>query len=126
VIQRRGRDQGSAAVEFILVLPVLLVVLFAIVDIGRMLHAKLVLAEAAGEGVRVAALLDDNDARITINDIVGDMRSDIDRYHIDDCDGAGPGASAEVTLTYHFEFVTPLIGGDDGVEITQTTVMPCL
>ena len=55
--RRRGEDQGSAAVEFVLVLPVLLIILFGIIDFGRLLHAKLQLAEAAREGGPAAALL---------------------------------------------------------------------
>jgi TadE-like protein len=129
----RVGDQGSAAVEFILVLPVLLLILFAIVDLGRMLHAKIQLAEAAREGVRAAALVDVDEGEQTINDVVGGMAADMDHpYGIDGCDGATPGQDATVTLTYHFEFVTPLaafagFGGDGGdVELTQTALMPCM
>jgi TadE-like protein len=130
--QARDRDQGSAAVEFILVLPVLLLILFSIVDFGLMLHAKLQLAEAAREGVRAAALVGVDEGEQTINEVFGPMASDLEPYDIDGCDGATPGQDASVTLTYHFEFVTPLaaiagFGGDDGdIELTQTAVMPCL
>lgn len=130
--QARGVDRGSAAVEFILVLPVLLLILFAIVDLGRMLHAKIELAEAAREGVRAAALVDVDEGARTINDVVGGMAAAMDRpYRINGCAGASPGEDATVTLTYHFEFVTPLaaiagIGGRGGVTLTQTAVMPCM
>jgi Flp pilus assembly protein TadG len=112
---------------------VLLLILFAIVDLGRMLHAKIQLAEAAREGVRAAALVGVDEGEQTINDVVGGMAADLDRpYDIDGCDGATPGQDATVTLTYHFQFVTPLatfagFGGDGGdIELTQTAVMPCL
>lgn len=49
-------DTGAAAVEFALVLPVLLLVVFGIVDAGRMLNMQLALTQAAREGVRVTAL----------------------------------------------------------------------
>ena len=56
--RRNGqRDQGAAAVEFVLVLPVLLVILFGIIDFGRLMHAKLQLAEAAREGARASELI---------------------------------------------------------------------
>ena len=123
----RNKDQGAAAVEFVLVLPVLLIVLFGIIDFGRMMHAKLQLAEAAREGARAAALVSEGDARDTMRDIVGDdMAAAWDNPVVVTC--AGPGTDARVELTYHFSFVTPLFGfgGDDGLlTLTQTAVMPC-
>lgn len=52
----RGDDHGAAAVEFALVLPVLLLVVFGIIDAGRMLNMQIALTQAAREGVRVTAL----------------------------------------------------------------------
>src|SRR6185312_11491700 len=48
----RERERGAAAVEFALVLPVLLMLIFGIIDFGRMLAAKIVITEAAREGAR--------------------------------------------------------------------------
>ena len=50
------RDRGAAAVEMALVLPILLLVLFALVDFGRAYNMKIELTQAAREGVRVIAL----------------------------------------------------------------------
>ncbi len=52
---RKVRDRGSAAVEFALVLPLLLLIVFGIIDLGRALNAQITLTEAAREGVRLAA-----------------------------------------------------------------------
>jgi len=52
----RSADRGSAAVEFAMVLPLLLLLVFGIIDFGRMLNAKITLNEAAREGARSAAL----------------------------------------------------------------------
>ena len=41
VMWRRGEDRGSVTVEFVLVLPVLLIILFSLIDFGRLMHAKL-------------------------------------------------------------------------------------
>ena len=129
----RSEDRGSAAVEFVLVLPVLLLILFAIVDFGRMLNAKIVLSEAAREGARAVALAGTGAADQRVNAVVSDLSGDIDRpYQIVGCDPNDPASDATVTLTYHFEFVTPLAVlagfGDSGhrIALTATGVMPCL
>src|ERR1035441_8138778 len=51
-----ARERGAAAVEFALLLPVLLLLVFGIVDFGRALNAQITLTQAAREGVRLAAL----------------------------------------------------------------------
>src|SRR5689334_712117 len=55
-VRRKGRDRGAAAVEFVLVLPVLLLIIFGIVDFGRMLYAKITLTQAAQASARAAAI----------------------------------------------------------------------
>ena len=60
----RTRDRGAAAVEMALVLPMLLFVVFGLIDFGRMLNTQLTLTEAAREGARAAALGQNADARV--------------------------------------------------------------
>jgi hypothetical protein len=126
----RRRDRGAAAVEFALVLPVLLLIIFGIIDFGRMLTAKITLTEAAREGARAAALVGSAEASARINAVVAGL--DIDEPSIDGCpDPPDPTADATVTITYQFQFITPIsalagIGGDGGVELSATGLMPCL
>src|SRR5712691_10515823 len=49
-------DRGAAAVEFALLLPILLLIVFGIIDFGRAYNAQVTLTQAAREGVRLAAL----------------------------------------------------------------------
>lgn len=51
---RRARDRGASAVEFAIVLPLLLLVIAGIVDFGRALFTQVILTNAAREGVRAA------------------------------------------------------------------------
>ncbi len=128
---RARDDRGAAAVELALVLPVLLLVVFGVVDFGRMLHAQLRLSQAAREGARAAALGADARTRVTratpgldgvTTSVVGCVR---DAVEIGD---------AQVTVTYRFTFITPvaglaaLVGGDagDAVTLTGRGVMPCV
>lgn len=56
--RRRGRadERGAAAVEFALVVPVLLLLLFGIIDYGYMLSFRQALSQGAAEGARAAAV----------------------------------------------------------------------
>jgi Flp pilus assembly protein TadG len=127
---RPGEDQGSAAVEFALVLPVLLLILFGIIDFGRMLNARIVLTQAAHEGARTAAVTGDPDAAAaTIAKVMGSMASGMGTPTIVGCDD--PLGDATVTVTYQFDFATPLslvggFGDEDGMTLTSTAVVPCL
>jgi len=53
---RRWRDRGAAAVEFALVVPVLIVLIFGSIEFGLAVQARTMIENAAREGVRVASL----------------------------------------------------------------------
>jgi len=53
---RGSREHGAAAVEMALVLPVLLVIVFGIIDFGFLFNAQISLTQATREGVRVGAI----------------------------------------------------------------------
>lgn len=53
------RDRGAAAVEFAIVLPVLLLLLLGIMEFGRAYNVQMTLTNAAREGVRVMAITND-------------------------------------------------------------------
>jgi Flp pilus assembly protein TadG len=59
-LRQRGRrwlnDSGAAAVEFALVLPVILLILFGTIEFGRAWNVRQTLTDAAREGARVAAV----------------------------------------------------------------------
>ncbi len=59
--RRTGIDaeRGTAAVEFALVLPLLLVITLAVVQVGLLVRDRLLVESAARAGARAAALQDD-------------------------------------------------------------------
>jgi Flp pilus assembly protein TadG len=126
-LPRRGSEAGAAAVEFALVLPVLMLLIFGIIDFGRMLNAKITITEAAREGARAAALVDADAGAARVTTAVDGL--DVNTA-IDGCpDAPDPNADATATVTYTFSFVTPLgalIGSGGEVELRSTGVMPCL
>src|SRR2546423_1879110 len=53
---RRRSERGAAAVEMAFVLPVLLLLVFGVIDFGRALNARIPLPGAARGGARAAVL----------------------------------------------------------------------
>jgi len=134
LLDRLRRDGGAAAVEFALILPLLLLIIFGIIDFGRMLNAQSSANQAAREAARVVMLGGDRDeAQDRVDWAVGatGMASPV----INSSCPANPEEDddARVTVTYRFQFITPvgvLAGifgdGDDGsVDLTGKGVMPC-
>ena len=52
ILSFRKSEQGQELVEFALVLPLLLLILFGAVDLGRVFHAQITIANAARVGAR--------------------------------------------------------------------------
>ena len=123
------RDQGAAAVEFVLVLPVLLLLIFGIVDFGRMLNAQIVVTESAREGARAAALIDQAAGEDRIDQIAGVALGDVDSTVTACPEDPDDDENATAEVNYTFGFVTPLgilIGDGGNVTLTGESVMPCL
>jgi len=49
-------EKGASAVEFAVILPLLILLIFGIIEFGRMYNAYLALTHAAREGARLAAV----------------------------------------------------------------------
>lgn len=120
-----------------LVTPLLLMMLFGIIDFGRMLNAQITLTEAAREGARAVALgypAEDQVAGATTGLRPGPSTQVISGCG-DEADGSDPAPDdAIVTVSHSFRAVTPLgaltrmFGGteDGSLTITARGVMPCL
>ena len=125
-------DRGAAAVEFALVLPVLLLVLFGLIDFGRALNAQITLTQAAREGVRLAALQQpgaEDRTRAAAEPMTGLTVS------VTACPASpAPTDDAVVLAQQNFTFITPIEGIADmfgggigsGVQLTGKGVMRCL
>lgn len=112
----RHTDAGQSLVEFAMVLPFFLVLLFALVDFGRAFYTWLLVTNAAREGARAGAV------QLDSTGIDGRIYSSLCKTYPTDCslDMAkltttpktgvqGPrGSSVSVTVSYAFEYVTPL------------------
>jgi len=111
-------DTGAAAVEMALVTPLLLLMLFGLIDFGRMFNAQITLTEAAREGARAVSLGLSPDPRI--NATLGSAPSSTT---ITSC--AGTTGDASVALSQAFHPVTPIGSVIGAVTIRATGIMPC-
>jgi Flp pilus assembly protein TadG len=100
-------DRGAAAVEFALILPILLLLIFGIIDFGRALNAQITLTQAAREGARLVSLNQPNVTSRTQAAATG--LTNVSVTVVTACPvGAGPGVNAVVKVTYSFSFITPI------------------
>lgn len=126
-------DRGTAAVEFALILPVLLLLVFGIIDFGRALNAQITLTQAAREGARLESLGEPNVVSQTQG--AATSLSDVTVTVVTSCPaGAAAGTNAVVKVSYTFNFITPVGnfaamfgGGGYGSPITLSAqgVIPC-
>jgi hypothetical protein len=103
-----------------MILPIFLLLLFALVDFGRGFYAWLILTNAAREGARVAATQQDmNAVQTRIQDSIcsnypSSCSLDMSKLTWTNQGSAniqGPrGEAVEIALSYDFDFATP-IGG---------------
>lgn len=125
-MQRRG-DEGAAAVEFALVLPLLVLLVFGIIDFGRLYYEQITLTDAAREGVRVVALQGTlATATTTVQNAAGDTGVSVQATPTTlPCTA---GQTVTVTATESFSFLTPLpdLAGFTGVSsVTGKAAMRC-
>ena len=56
IVRPRARARGQSLVEFALVFPIFVALLFGVVDAGRLIYMNTVVSQAAREGARLAAV----------------------------------------------------------------------
>ena len=103
----RARERGTALIEFALVLPFMIVLTFAVVDLSRAFWVKSTVHQAAREGVRylvVHTLADSSDVRARVGEVLGAARVPMSALQID---GPLPGPRYEVTVGAEFRWLFP-------------------
>src|SRR5215472_9109196 len=129
---RRGGERGAAAVEFALLLPLLLLIVFGLIDFGRAINAQITITQAAREGARALAFGQSTYQSRALAAAIGlsgvTVTDEPDSLGVTGCPAgsAQTGDDAVVQVKYTFSFVTP-IGFVFGPTKTLTAegVMPC-
>jgi Flp pilus assembly protein TadG len=118
-----------------IVLPLLLLILFGIIDFGLMLNRQLLLTEAAREGARAVALdRPAGDVEATMARVLGTAPTSTTITACPADPVAAAGADATVEVTFRYDTKTPLgsmmlyFGQDTGdtFQLTATGVMACV
>jgi Flp pilus assembly protein TadG len=124
--RRRWRDErGAAAVEFALVFPLLILVLFGVVEYGAVYNAQLQITGAAREAARELAVTGDaGAARSAALDaapaLVPALAPNDIAFSSATC---SPGADITVTISYAKPFLTGLFGAT--VDLTGVATRRC-
>ena len=122
-ITRRGGkgEGGQSLVEFAFVLPIFLLVLFAIIDFGMAFHAWIAVTSSAREGGRLGAVHPSLEAagspcfgqgslsqciETRVRDTAGNIGDDL-AINVTNADGL-PGESVVVDVSYEYSLITPM------------------
>jgi Flp pilus assembly protein TadG len=117
-------ERGAAAVEFALVLPVLIVLVLGIVEFGRAFQVQSTLAAAAREGVRIVAIQDDSAAATAaVQSASSSLNPGLTGGNLTISGCAGGAANATLEITYQLPFLTGFFGS--GIDLTARGVMRC-
>lgn len=123
----RRRSRGQAMVEFALVVPVFILLLVGLFDVGRAVYAHHTVNNAAREGARLA-IVDQYEDHIKAEAVTAATAVDIGEDDVtvafQEPDGSAcaslgtpavAGCVAVVTVVYRYEAATPLIGNLLGI-----------
>jgi Flp pilus assembly protein TadG len=123
--RRRWKDdRGAVAVEFALVFPLLILVLFGVIEYGAVYNAQLLVTGAAREAAREMAVTGSSgsavSAALTASPGLVPALSAGDIAFSGAC---APGADVTVTVSYEKPFLTGFFGAT--VDLTGTATRRC-
>jgi Flp pilus assembly protein TadG len=140
-IRRKGRlgQRGQSAVEFLMALPLVLLLLAGIFEFGKHFYTRLTLRNAVSEAARFAVtgqnLIDQQTgqpmSRSTsivqvIVDKAADLNVDVTGISLSPPDGGGPGEIVQIDATYRYTFTLAPISrlfGNGFVDFTVSTAV---
>lgn len=147
-MKRHKNERGAAAVEFALVLPLLLIIFFGIIAFGIVFAQKLALGNAARQTARFSVVQDRtcdlvieeaveaaNSIAMAGDDTVVTVRRGTDPDTATDvcpggagdepCADSVEGESIYVKIEFTSQLVIPLVISDDTFELEETGVYRC-
>lgn len=136
---RRLDQRGQSAVEFLMALPLVLLLLAGIFEFGRHFYTRLTLRNAVSEAARFAVtgqtLIDpdtgqpiarSNSIVKVIVDRAADLNVDVSRINLTPPDGGAPGEIVTIDATYRYSFAMAPIArffGNGFIDFTVSTAV---
>ncbi len=120
-------QKGQSLVEFTLAIPLFVVILFGIIEFGRLWETMNILTSAAREGSRVAAV-NQSAGGVNVSGAVGAAQNVLSAANINNAtiSVSGPNATDEVTVTVSMVY-TPITGsiipGISSFSLSRSTTM---
>jgi Flp pilus assembly protein TadG len=112
---RKLNERGAVAAEFALLLPVLLTILFGIIEFGMIMYGREVVTNASREGARAGIiqrtppLTAGEITTVTTNYLTGTGISPAQVTITVPASGGGTGTPVTVTATYNYPWLIPYI-----------------
>jgi len=104
----QDREGGQASVEAALVLPLVITMLLAVVQVGLVVRAEVLVTHAAREAARAAAVNADPQAAVSAAKLATTL--DGERMTVAIRGRDGPGSRVQVEVTYSLPTDVPLVG----------------
>jgi Flp pilus assembly protein TadG len=121
-------ERGASAVEFALIVPLLVLLVFGIVEFGRGFQVQGTLSAAAREGVRMMALQNDPAAaRAAVRSTAASLDPALTDAQIVITPARCPTTTGSTLVRLRIEYDMPFLTGLFGttVDLTGTGVMRC-
>jgi Flp pilus assembly protein TadG len=137
--KRKFNEKGAAVVEFAVVVPLLLVLVFGIIEFGVLIYDKAMITNASREGARTGILFNLTDRQTAIENVIGaylennlitfgTLNNYTVNYNIEPSGSNNPntlggGEYLTVTVGYNYDFLlVPALIEQIGPQITLTGV----
>lgn len=111
----RGKQRGQSLVEFALLLPLLILLLGGVLELGRLFFAYVAVTDAAAEAATYASIRPNSSIQ-EITSRAQDAAQGLGMVQLDpsmiqvERPSLAAGAPITVTITYPFQLITPLLG----------------
>ncbi|MCQ6271389.1 pilus assembly protein [Pseudarthrobacter sp. R1] len=105
-------ERGAAAVEFAILLPLLLMLVLGTIEFGRAYNAQITLTNAARDGVRVMAIANDpTSAKTAAKNAAASVSTTIPTSDITlSTNACSIGAQVTLTIKYNLSTITGIAG----------------
>lgn len=117
-------ERGSTAVEFVLLAPILVLILFSIIECGRYFNATITVTQAAREGVRDVAFSKPNATAQATAIAAAQPLVTVTPVVVRTCPSNGSGTSGELRVDSAFSYDIPFFRART-ITISRRAVMRC-